>query len=234
MKTKVVVMIVFGFFSTLLLRLSADSADKTIALAIKIIQDVSRKPVDLDWTKAKKGDLLYSGDYVRTGDRSIAIVKFKDNSMLRVREKSELKVIGEQKEGVFSKTVAVERGEFSFDIQKQENEQFTFTSPTSVASIRGTQGLMQSEQSGDIVTVIEGLINLLNTSSNNSVNVGAGQTGLSRRDGTIDVRNASKDESSRAENAVRAGRSGGVEKKLEIELEDAQGEKQLLRIRYRD
>lgn len=204
------------------------------ALAIKVVQDVSRKTVDLDWTKAKKGDHLFSGDQVKTGERSIAIVKFKDNSMLRVREKSELKLFAEEKKGVFSKTVHVERGQFSFDIRKQENEQFTFTSPTSVASIRGTQGNMQSGESQDVVTVLEGLVNLLNSSSNNSVSVGGGQTGISRRDGSIDVRNASPEELNRASSEIRAGKGSGTENQLDIELQDQQGNKKHIKIRYRD
>jgi hypothetical protein len=208
--------------------------DRT-AVAIKVIQDVTRKTPDIDWTKAKKGDIVYSGDQLRTGERSIAIVKFKDNSMLRVRENSELKLFGETKKGLFSKTVHVERGQFSFDIEKQkQNEQFIFTSPTSVASIRGTQGFMVSGEDADHITVIEGLVNLVNTFSNSSVNIGAGQIGFSRKDGSVDVRTASPEEQSRASNEIRAGRGTGVEKVLEIELQDPQGKKSLMRIRFRD
>lgn len=213
----------------------AVSGEGSVALAVKVIQDVSRKTTEIDWTKAKKGDVVYSGDQLRTGERSIAIVKFKDNSMLRVRENSELKLFGEMKEGKFSKTVHVDRGQFSFDIEKQQqNEQFTFTSPTSVASIRGTQGYMQSAEGQDVVTVIEGLITLMNTFSNNSVNVGTGQTGFSNRDGSVDVRPATPEEQNRAEDEIRAGRGSGAEKTLEIELQDPEGRKSLMRIRYRD
>lgn len=205
------------------------------ALAVKVIQDVSRKTAEIDWTKAKKGDYLYSGDQLRTGERSIAIVKFIDNSMLRVRENSELRLFGETKNGVFSKTVHVDRGQFSFDIEKQkQNEQFTFTSPTSVASIRGTQGYMTTSEIEDHVTVIDGSVSLTNSFSNRSVNVDAGQTGTSRRDGSVDVRPASPEEQNRAKNEIRAARGAGVEKTLEIELQDPQGKKSLMRIRYRD
>lgn len=220
--------------STAFFGFSPQNPDKTVALAIKVVQDVSRKTQKVDWAKARKGDRLYSGDFVRTGDRSIAIVKFTDNSMLRVREKSELKVLGDAKDGILSKTVAIERGEFSFDIPKQQKEKFTFTSPTSVASIRGTQGNMQSDQAGDLLTVTNGLVSLLNTVSNKSVDVGAGQTGLSRRDGSIEVREASAQETSHTQSSIDAARDTGVEKLLELELEDTQGNRKLVRIRYRD
>lgn len=208
---------------------------KGAAIAVKVIQDVSRKTAEIDWTKAKKGDYLYSGDQLRTGERSIAIVKFIDNSMLRVRENSELRLFGERKNGVFSKTVHVDRGQFSFDIEKQQhNEQFTFTSPTSVASIRGTQGAMASTEGEDRITVIDGLVSLTNTLSNQSMDVGAGQTGTSRRDGTVEVRPASLEERNRAQSEIRAARGTGVEKTIEIELQNPQGKKSLMRIRYRD
>jgi hypothetical protein len=208
--------------------------DNKIALAIKIIRDVTRKTETIDWTKANKGDLLYSGDQVRTGERSIAIIKFMDNSMLRVREKSELRIYGEQKDGTFSKTVNISRGEFTFDIQKQENEQFTFTSPTSVAAIRGTEGTMNSGENGDVITILDGLVNFLNTLSNNSVDVGAGETGISRPDGTIEVRGATQEEIDAAKKALNATRGSGNERQLNIQLKDKEGKKKELQIKYRE
>ena len=209
-------------------------SDKEIALAIKVIHDVAKKTAEVDWTTAKKGDFLYNNDMVRTGPRSIAIVKFKDNSMLRVRENAELKLTGEQKDGKFNKTVHVEKGEFTFDIQKQENEVFTFSSPTSVAAIRGTAGNMGSNENGDLMTVLHGLVNLFNSFSKQSVDVGAGQTGISNNDGTIYVRDSSQDEKNDAQNSLNATHNSGKEKELDIQLKDKEGNNKTLKIKYRD
>jgi len=207
--------------------------DKSIALAVKIIHDVSRKGADVDWTAAKKGDILHSGDQVRTAEHSIAIVKFTDNSMLRVRESSELKLFGEMKDGVFSKTVNVTKGEFSFDIAKQtDNSKFTFSSPTSVAAIRGTEGVMSSTDAGDQLIVLDGLVNLLNSLSNKNVDVGSGQTAISNSDGSIFVRQSTPQETNSAQNALNAGQGGGTIKQLDIELKDPDGNKKKLRIKY--
>jgi len=209
------------------------AGESTIALAVKVIHDVSRKPAALDWTTAKKGDFLYSGDQIRTGERSIAIVKFKDNSMLRVRESSELKLFGEQKEGVFSKTVSVTQGEFSFDIEKQKgNEKFTFSSPTSVAAIRGTRGTMHRGSLGDKVVVLDGLVNLLNSLSNKNVDVNSGETGESNDDGTIFTRKSTPDEINAAREAIDAGRGNGKSRQFDIELKDKDNNKKKLRIKY--
>ncbi len=218
-----------------LLMSGVDAGEKSIALAVKIIKDVSRKTETIDWTQAKKGELIYSGDQVRTGDRSIAIVKFTDNSLLRVREKSELQILGEQKDGALQKNVHLTRGEFSFDIQKQqENEKFIFTSPTSVAAIRGTSGSMTRIDSGDVVVVLEGLVNLVNTSSNTGMDIGAGQTGISYDDGRIVVRNSTRGEATGARQSLNAATGNGKENILDIDLKDDRNNKKRLHIRYKE
>ena len=205
----------------------------TVAFVSKVVQDVTKKAGSTDWAKAQKGDRLASGDEVKTGEKSIAVVKFMDNSILRIREKAELKVQGEMAGGAFSKTVLVNQGQVGFEVQKRENEKFTFTSPTSVASIRGTKGMLETQSSGDEVVVTEGIVNLLNLISNNQVNVVAGQTGFSRPDGTINSQPSTPQERDRALNALRAG-DDSRQNELRIELRDPQGNNRELKIRYRD
>ena len=205
---------------------------KPIAQAVKLIHDVNKKTPEIDWASVKKGDFLASGDQVRTEKNSIAIVRFLDGSLLRVRESSELKLLGEVKDGKFNKTVNVTRGEFTFDIQHQTNEAFTFSSPTSVAAIRGTEGVMGHDDNGDVLTVVEGLVNFLNAFSNQSVNIGTGQTGVSNNDGTISVHQSTPGESSSAQAALDAVHGTGTVKQLDIELKDAQGKKKDMRIKY--
>jgi len=220
---------------SVLMLVPAVAGDKSIALAVKVIRDVSTKTETIDWTQTKKGDLIYSGDHVRTGDRSIAIVKFTDNSILRVREQSELQIIGEQKDSVLQKNVHLTKGQFSFDIQKQtENEKFIFSSPTSVAAIRGTQGTFTRLDSGDVVVVLQGLVNLINTVTNTSTDIGAGQTGVSNDNGTVTVHTSTKSETDAAQQSVNAGNGGGKINILDIDLKDAQNNKKRLHIKYKE
>src|SRR5436189_5516189 len=82
------------------------SENATVALITKIVQDVARKSPPEDWMKAAKGDPLISGNQVKTGSRSLAIVKFIDNSIIRVREHSELTITGQDvARGSLSKNV---------------------------------------------------------------------------------------------------------------------------------
>jgi hypothetical protein len=226
-RTRIILAVIV--FSVFIVSLGYHPANTTVALITKIIQDVSKKSENSDWKKAMKGEPLISGDYVRTGERSLAIVKFTDNSLLRVREQSEVRIGGEIAGGAFSKEVNIERGGIGFDVKKQQNEQFRFTSPTSVASIRGTKGKLITGPDGDTLTVTEGTVNLKNNSSNKDVDVPKGSIGFSNPDGSLSSRNATQDELSDANNAA----TGGSTNELNLEMRDSQGNKKNLKIKYK-
>ena len=206
-------------------------AEPTIALVSKVILDVTRKESGKDWQKAKRGETLASGDKVKTGDQSIAVIKFKDNSLVRVREKTELTVTGTMNGSAFSKSVNIQRGVVGFNIKKQRaEEEFRFSSPTSVASIRGTGGAL-TIASSDTLVVTEGLVRLTNNISSNFVDVAAGFTGLSNPDGTISSRPSTPAERAAAENAARATEQ---DNRLEFELRDNQGNSKRLIIDFKE
>lgn len=203
----------------------------SVAIVSKVILDVQHKEMNRDWEKAQRGETLASGDRVKTGEKSIAIVKFKDNSLVRVRERSELTVIGENKNSSFSKSVNVEKGVVGFNIQKQKaDEEFRFTSPTSVASIRGTGGQFVANQISDTLVVVEGAVHFTNKVSSQSVDVLAGFTGISNPDGSIETRPSTAEE---RQAATQASSTTGRENTLELEFRDGQGTKKQLKIEYK-
>jgi hypothetical protein len=199
----------------------------TVGLISKVIQDVSHKQIDKDWQKAQKGEPLTSGDRVKTGERSIAIIKFLDNSLVRVRELSELAVSGKKDGEAFLKSVDLQNGVVGFSIQKQRpQEEFRFSSPTSVASIRGTGGLFATSDSSDTLIVIEGTVNFTNKLTGQSVDVHSGYTGIFGPNGTLQYRPATRTEIMTAEDAA----GNGSLKKLELDLRDNQGKSKRLHI----
>ncbi|MFH1196432.1 MAG: FecR family protein, partial [bacterium] len=120
-------------------------SDTPVALIKKVVQDVTYKTQGMDdWEKAKVGIALNDGEEVKTGFKSFALVLFTDGSgILRVRENSILHIYGEKKEKSMDKNTFIEQGKISFEVSKQdEDEEFKFTTPTVVASIRGTEGLI--------------------------------------------------------------------------------------------
>ena len=206
-------------------------ADAPIGLLSKVILEVLRKESGKTWENAIRGQTLSSGDMVRTGPKSLAIIKFKDNSLVRLRERSELTVTGTITGGAFYKAVEVQTGVVGFNVQKQRSgEEFRFTSPTSVASIRGTAGMFTAKTMSDTLMVTEGSVLYTNRVSNTSVDVLSGFTGISNRDGTIQTRRSTESERRAALEAQQDGQS----KKLEIDLRDPQGKTNRLKIEYRD
>jgi len=206
-------------------------AGPAIALLSKVILEVVRKEAGKNWEKAVRGQTLASGDMLRTGPGALAIIKFKDNSLVRLREKSELTVTGKQSGNTLSKSVEITTGVVGFNVQKQRaGEEFRFTSPTSVASIRGTAGMFRSTSGADTLTVTEGTVLLTNRRSSRSADVASGFTGLSNGDGTLQVRPSTPAEQRTALEALRDDQR----KRLEIELRDPQGKTNRLKIEYND
>ncbi len=167
------------------------------AIIIKVKNDVQRKTPTTAWTKALTLSELKAGHEVRTMEKSFALIKFADESKVAVREKSLLTVQGEvEGRRILNRDVFIERGRAVFDIKKQQTEQFRFSSPISVASIRGTEGGTGFDPAGGSadLTIIVGQALFTNTQSNCEVAVGAGQTGLTDTSGQCSNRGATQGE----------------------------------------
>lgn len=169
--------------------------DTPIALIKKIVQDVTYKGTGMDdWEEAKVGIPLNDGEEVRTGFRSLALILFTDGSgIMRVRENSILHIYGKEDERKIDKNTFIEKGKISFEVSKQEDEEFKFTTPTVVASIRGTNGNIDvRDDSTTAVSVGRGLIELAATMGSRSTSsVSGGNTAVIDTRGNIEVRASS-------------------------------------------
>jgi hypothetical protein len=114
---------------------------------------------------------------------------------------------------------------------QKPGEEFRFTSPTSVASVRGTEGLFTAAPDADTLVVTHGLVRLASRFGSQTVDVGEGFTGIARRDGGLAMRQATRNEQRAAEEAAK---SGDQPHKLKIRLRNAQGEERDLIIDYKD
>ncbi len=201
----------------------AQSPDQNaIGIVSRVILEVTRRTPAISWTKAQRGDILDAGHTVRTGERSIAILKLKDNSLLRVREKSQVTLTGGSIDNVFQKEVSVEGGSVGFNVQRQRpGEEFRFTTPTSVASVRGTEGTFTHSDTADVFTILTGLGRITNLNSLSVADVPAGFTATSRMDGRLDVRASTEDEKN---SAARASNPEGRERQLRLQLKNPKDE----------
>ena len=186
--------------------------DKPVAIIYKPVGSVEYLKNGKSWTKAAAATPLLSGDQVRTGVNSFVVIKFIENSILRLQENSQITIRAEltaNKE--FSKNVNLERGELTFDVKKRENEKFEFSTPTSVASIRGTQGmLIDGADSTDVLILGAGIVLFTNNVSNHSVNVTPGQTAYSYANGNIEVKKTTLEQLQKLQGAMGGGGGGGT------------------------
>jgi len=153
------------------------------AIIIKIVKDVEQRGGGTSgWSKALSPSELRAGYQVRTQDKSFAMIKFLDESKVAVREKSIITLQGEMSGNkILRREVYIERGRTVFDIKKQPTEQFRFTSPISVASIRGTAGGAGYDPALSIadLTIISGVADFSpSPPTGKSVTVREGQTGI--------------------------------------------------------
>ena len=110
-----------------------------IAVVIKAKGEISVKnAASGKSTDAKRGTRLNDGDKITTGKDGRLAVKFlDDNSLLRIRPNSTLTVNAKKEQNSVAKNVFVEVGTIFSRITKQ-NSSFRVTTPTSVASVKGT------------------------------------------------------------------------------------------------
>lgn len=159
--SKVVLLSAFLMGSIFFLGIKSGTNETPIALVKKIVKKVThRVNEESDWELAKTGMPLNRGEQVKTGFRSLALVLFTDGSgLLRVRENSILNIYGKQSDKNLNKNTVIEKGFVGFEINKQEAEEFKFTTPTAVAAIRGTEGFIEIGSDGlSIVACSEGKI----------------------------------------------------------------------------
>lgn len=166
----------------------------SVGVLTKVIQKVEYKYVeDGNWDNAELGGILYDGDEVRTGNRSLALLKFLDNSLLRVRQNSIVTIYGTKENSKLNKNTFIQQGKVGFEVSKQEDEEFKFTTPTGVASIRGTSGFFEVPVDGSMLLYVdEGLVEIESQlGSKASGSVGAGQVARINTNGDLNIESAS-------------------------------------------
>lgn len=184
------------------------------AILVKVVRDVTKNSSTTSgWQKAIPLDRLKSGYQVRTDAGSAAIIKFADETKIIVRQKSIVTITGKvQGKQILDRDVYTERGNLQFNVKKQEKEQFRFSSPISVASIRGTEGAFVSDvDSSGMLVITHGLATYTNLLTNESQDVGNGQTGHIRGR-NFNVGNSTDNEKnlgSSGSNLVTGGGEGG-------------------------
>ena len=138
----------------------------------------------------KKGTSLFNNDRIVTGSNGFAkYVYLDDGSIIKVHKNAEVYIYGAIDKRSIIKQINVSAGNVKFEVSKQGKDDFTVVTPTSVATVKGTDFWLESdEDDGDQFFGLSGLVNVQNVESNVILQLTRNTTILSQPDGSIDIK----------------------------------------------
>ena len=158
-----------------------------IAVATKVKSPVEIMPIGKKgFSDLEPGTILSDGDKIRTGPSGFtAIIFIDDKSTLKVKDNSEVVITGKRTAASISKKINMDEGTIRATVKKQ-NTDFVIQTPTSVASVKGTDfWLVSDPETGDQIIGIEGIVGLVNNETGQEIDVSEGMSGLSTPDGNV-------------------------------------------------
>lgn len=211
-----------SFILLFLLFINWLSAADKIALAIKVKGKVSviakgntKKTPLIPGTPLKDQDQILSGK-----GGFAALMYLDDKTVVKLMGNSDLRIAGNRTKGRINKSLDIKYGKIAANISPQKENEFRIATPTSVASVKGTELTIASDPAtGDSFTLLEGLIEVTNSITGETTEVEQGETAVSTPEGSLDVRETTTEDMAGFEEA-------DVEKstqELRFELEDEDG-----------
>jgi ferric-dicitrate binding protein FerR (iron transport regulator) len=167
------------------------------------------------WAPAAAGQTILAGGQVKTEADGLARVKFlSDGSMMKLKPQTHLTFEAREKGGLL-----LGMGAALFDVKKTgAKDKFTVTTPTSVATVKGTSFWVTSRGDSASTTVcLDGVVTVKSRASGKSKDVKRGYTALCDQVGLT----------------LRATRTDDLpeqEQELEFRFKDANGNVKTLRI----
>jgi hypothetical protein len=139
-KRKNILFLVLLFSLLLIIPTSIFAKEDLIAFFGKVKGDVTVTRANPGETEpAKAGMFLYSGDAVKTGDKSYTDIIFQDDgSRLKLDPNTTLTLEATRSQKRLSKKLSLGAGKMFAKVSKQRGTDFEVTTPTSVASVKGT------------------------------------------------------------------------------------------------
>jgi hypothetical protein len=212
------------FFILALILATLSMAANPVAIMIR-----ARGQVDLKnrTAKLKRGTRLQDGDKVVTGKKGSAAIKFLDDaSLVRIRPNSTCVINTEKEQGSVVKNIYVEVGTIFSRVTKQKSK-YRVSTPTSVASVKGTKFWTKQEFKGATWYFgEEGVIEISNDAG--SALVKEGETGyVSSRTAKPIVRKTKEGEK------PNFGLEDEILDEFEFEFENEQGQNKILKFKVK-
>jgi len=161
---------------------------ETLAIVTKSSGDVKYKNyLSNEFSnELKMGSQLFNNDLIVTN--SDGFVKFSyldDGTTIKIHHDSELYVRGQINKKSISKRINMSNGLLKLDVSKQNDDEFMVITPTSVASVKGTSFILESNEDGDSFFGYEGTVEIRNKESNKIVKLSKNLKVTSTNDGSI-------------------------------------------------
>ncbi len=179
-------------------------SNQTIGLVTKTKGKVEyQKFSDKKFTsKYYKGLGLYGNDRIRTGDNGFSIYRYLDDaSSIKILKNSDIRIEGRIKSRSIVKNIEINNGLLNFNIDNQEDEYFTIVTPTSVATVKGTEfWLICNGPEGDKFLGVEGEVEVKNIESGRVVLLTEDSRVVSTSNGIITSQNLTSQELEQIQN----------------------------------
>jgi len=202
-----------------------------VAIAIKTKGDVSVIYKGLSSAQAlQPGSPLSDQDKIKTGKNGFAAIMYLDDkTVVKMLGNSNLTILGDRSGSKINKSLDIKYGRVAANVKPQKGKEFRISTPTSVASVKGTELAIESDPStGDSFTLIEGLIEVTNSITGESTEVQEGETAMSTPEGTLDVSQTTSEDLEGFEEASMEPQT----QELRFEIEDADGNLKEILIKF--
>lgn len=132
------------------------------------------------------GTLLATNDEVRTDNNSLALIKFVDNSsQIRIFSNSQVVINVEKDKEQLLKSIDLESGSILSNVNKKIVGKYSVSTTSTIASVRGTEFLVEVEGEITRVTGFSGKVEVENRKSGEKSLVTKGTTVTSSEDGQL-------------------------------------------------
>ena len=163
--------------------------EESIAITTKSVGVVKYKKFSNEKVNQKLdiGSELFNDDFIRTGkDGFVKFSYLDDGTTIKIHNNTELYVRGKANNKIINKRLNINNGILKLDVSKQKEDEFTIVTPTSVASVKGTKFIIESNLDfGDKFYGFEGIVEIINKESNKLIRLSKNLKVSSTPDGKI-------------------------------------------------
>ena len=217
--------------ATFLIIISTMFASNKVAIVMKVKGEASIILKGLKTAQSlKPGTPLKDKDRIKTGKNGfVAIMYLDDKTVIKVLNGSDMIVLGSRENNQINKSLDINYGKIAAEVTPQNGKDFRISTPTSVASVKGTDLAINSDPAtGDSFTLIEGLIEVTNTITGESTEVQQGETAISTPEGSLEVNQTTTDDLEGFEEAEIEAQT----QELRFEIEDPDGNAKEIIIKF--